>query len=297
MRSHLTRAPGALHHARPLIVAIALGLLAATALLVASPASPAHAAMTNGCPSVNGDWAAAGPFAVTEADLDSAHRVYRPSTLASQGCTSNPVLIWGNGTFGTPGVYQGLLRHLAAQGFVVVAAKTSWSGTGKEMLSGLDVLAQKDADPASPFYGKVDLEHVGALGHSQGGIGAINAGADPRVDTTIMLEPGPSGDVSRLHGPALFLAGQNDGIVNPSWVRNQYNSASQVPAEFGILAGADHFTSIGNAGGFRGPVTAWLRYHLMGDSQARGEFYGTPCGQCASPAWTTFARNALALAQ
>lgn len=122
------------------------------------------------------------------------------------------------------------------------------------------------------------------------------AGADPRVDTVVALEPGPQGDVSALHGPTLWLAGQRDWIV-PAWaVKYRYGKNTQAPAVYGSLAGADHFTSLGDAGGFRGPITAWFRYQLMGDPQAYAEFFGPSCGQCTSPAWNDFARNAKATA-
>lgn len=44
-----------------------------------------------------------------------------------------------------------------------------------------------------------------------------------------------------------------------------------------------------------GPITAWLRFHLMGDEQARGEFFGDGCTYCTSPDWTRFERNAKAM--
>jgi len=65
---------------------------------------------------------------------------------------------------------------------------------------------------------------------------------------------------------------------------------------FGELGGASHATPAGGGGGFRGPLTAWFRFHLMGDEQARGEFFGTGCGYCTSAAWSDFQRNARALA-
>lgn len=158
--------------------------------------------------------------------------------------------VWGNGTGAVPAVYAPLLRHLASYGFVVAAADTPFSGTGKEML----------------------------------------------VTTTVPIEPGPLGSVPALHGPVLFLGGQFDAIVSPALlVIPRYQAASQVPAVYGELAGATHFTPAGDGGGFRGAITAWFRYWLMGDARAYGVFFGPGCTLCADPAWSKVLRNAKAL--
>lgn len=254
----------------------------------------AKAATASGCPTVNGDWAAAGPFAVTVEDGGSAHRIFRPTGLGNKGCTRHPVIIWGNGTWTSPGTYAGLLKHLASHGFIVVAAKTSNAGSGEEMLAGIDWITAANARSSSVFHDKVDLTKIGATGHSQGGGGAVVAGADPRVDTVVPIEPGPQGNAADLHGPVLWLAGQNDNVVWPSWVKPRYQNSGHVVAEYGLLAGANHMTPTGDGGGFRGPLTAWFRFWLMGDEQARGEFFGPSCDQCTSDAWAEFLRNARA---
>ncbi|GAB4012439.1 poly(ethylene terephthalate) hydrolase family protein [Nocardioides ultimimeridianus] len=274
-----------------------LALLTTLTTLTHLPAATATAATADGCPGVNGDYAGPGPFGVTTEAGDSAHTVYRPTNLGRQGCTSHPVIIWGNGTYATPSVYAGLLKHLASEGFIVVAANTTQSGSGQEMLAGIDWITEKNSDPSSIYYQKVDLAHIGASGHSQGGGGAVNAGADPRVDAVVPIEPGPQGSNAALHGPTLWLAGQNDNIVNANLlVKPRYEATDQVVSEYGLLAGATHFTAIGDAGGFRGPVTAWFRYWLMGDQEAGSEFFGPSCGECTSSAWADFERNARALA-
>lgn len=89
------------------------------------------------------------------------------------------MILWGNGTITAPSWYDGLLRHLASHGFIVAAANTSNAGSGQEMLQGLATLTTWNGQSANRFYQKVDLERVGTTGHSQGGAGAIRAGADP----------------------------------------------------------------------------------------------------------------------
>lgn len=268
---------------------VALGVAAAIAAAVPAVGTAAAA----DCPPTPSDWAAAGPFPVTVEAGGAAHTVYRPAELGR--CGPHPVVIWGNGTWAAPWVYGGLLRHLASHGFIVAAAKTAHAGSGREMLAGLDYLARRESTPGDVYAGRVDLTRVGATGHSQGGGGAIAAGADPRVDTTVPLEPGPQGSVEALHGPVFFLAGENDRIVVPDvLVYPRYRQAGHVPAVYGELAGANHFTAIGDVGGFRGPITAWFRAQLLDDENARAEFAGPACGYCGSTSWSRFERNALA---
>jgi Chlorophyllase enzyme len=259
-------------------------------------AGPAAARTTSGCPSVDGDWAGAGPFAVTTQQSGVGHTIYRPSRLGSRGCSTHPVVLWGNGTGTSPSYYDALLRHWASHGFIVAAANTSQAGSGQEMVAGLDYLAAQHQTPGSVFSGRVDTAHVAAAGHSQGGGGAINAGGDPRVGVTLPIQPSPDTSIENLHGPTFLLAGQFDFIVSPLFVRDLYERAAHVIALYGNLAGAHHGTPSGNGGGYRGPGTAWLRFQLMGDEQARGLFFGASCGYCTSEIWTEFLRNARAQA-
>jgi hypothetical protein len=291
-----TRRP--LRHAAATILAV-LTLVGATATGAGAAASrPTVPAVATAFPSVGGNWDRPGPFAVTVEAAGGATTVYRPTDLG-QGGLRHPVILWGNGTFAWPAIYDGLLRHWASHGFIVAAANTSWAGSGQEMLAGATWLANENSRAGSVYFGRVDTSRIGATGHSQGGGGAIAAGADPRVDTTIPIQPGPQGTIARLQGPLLMLAGQSDTIVWP-WllVLPRYNEAGHVPAVYGELAGAGHFETLGDGGGFRAVTTAWFRFWLMDDQQARAEFFGpaTTCGLCRDGAWSDVRRNARALA-
>ncbi len=159
-------------------------------------------------------------------------------------------------------------------------------------------MVAEDQHPGSVFHGKIDETKVGAAGHSQGG-GAIAAGADPIVDATIPIQPGPQGTVSDLKGPAFFVAGQFDWIVPSFYVQLRYSEAGHVPAVFGELRGSDHFFPGDTRIRLAGAVTAWFRFHLAGDENARGIFFGptASCGICTdTQAWSKVARNAKAQA-
>jgi hypothetical protein len=271
MKTSLTR--------RLLGFAALVGLVASATAALAAP-SPAQAQPSGCTPPATSGFASTGPFSVTT-ESDSVNTFYSPAQLGSNGCTRHPVILWGNGTFTTPTLYDGLLRHLASHGFIVAAANTSNAGSGQEMLQGLDTLTTWDGQSGHRFNGKVDLEMVGTTGHSQGGAGSIRAGADPRVDTVFPMA-GP-GNLSAVRVPVFHLVGANDTLKSSAL--SSFNSATGIPAAYAELAGADHLTFLGNAGGFRGTATAWARWQLMGDAAAGNEFAGADCTLCTSNDW------------
>lgn len=283
---------------RPLRSLVLAGVLtAATALTApASLAAPAPlAAPPLAVPSAAAvvDWSAPGPYEVS-VDIEVVHTFYYPKNIG-QSATRHPVIIWGNGTGAVPGVYSGLLRHLASQGFIVAAANTPASNFALSMRAGIDVLERRNADSGSPFHQKVDLEHIGSAGHSQGGAAAINAAIDPRVDTAVPIQPGPLADPDTMDEPVFYLAGQQDRIVWPALVKAFHHDSDHVPSVYGEVRGAGHLSSIADGGAFRGPVTAWFRYWLMGDESARAMFFGPNCGYCVDTSlWSDWRRNAKA---
>lgn len=239
-------------------------------------------------PSVGTNFAGPGPFAVTVA-AESAHTYFSPTTLGTNG--KHPVILWGNGTFNTPSTYTAYLTHLASHGFIVAAANTSNSGSGREMLAGLDNLTTKNSQAGNRFFGQVDLTRVAVMGYSQGGGGAMAAAKDPRVDTTVAIQPW-NASASGIRVPTLFMSGSSDTVVNPTTVEGYFNSSSGVPAAYGNLRGATHFEVLGDGGGFSAPATAWVRYFLMGDPNAKGMFIGASCTLCTSSAWASYRANA-----
>ena len=246
-------------------------------------------AQTGGFPSVGTAFDRTGPSAVSVV-RESAHTYYAPSDPGASG-VRHPVILWGNGTFNSPSTYDAFLRHLASHGFIVAAANTSNAGSGREMLAGLDQLTAKDARRGDRFEGAVDLTRVAAMGYSQGGGGAMAAARDPRVDTTVAIQPW-RGSTTGVRVPTLYLAGSSDTVVRASSVEGYFEQSSGVPAAFGNLRGASHFEVLGDGGGFRGPATAWLRWFLMGDALGRDVFVGARCTLCTSSAWTEYRANA-----
>lgn len=268
--------------------------LALCAVIAALGVAAAPASAGSGCGATARPWEERGPYAVVVDRSQSGHTVLRPESPGTRGCVRHPVVLWGNGSGTRPSTYGPLLRNVASHGFVVVAADTPAAGTGREMLAGLDVIAARDTRDGDPLRGHVALDRVATLGHSQGGGGAVRAGADPRVDTVVALQPSALGGIEDVGGPLLLLAGDQDPIIAPAAVEPLFRAASRVPAVYGVLRAADHGTAALAGGGYRGAITTWLRFQLMADERARSQYFGARCRQCTSPAWAAFRRNAKA---
>ncbi|GGS35905.1 alpha/beta hydrolase family protein [Actinokineospora fastidiosa] len=272
--------------------AIAVALVVAQAPGFTAVASPATAA------AVERHYEQPGPHAVTKAPGGPAHTLYYPADIASS-TVPHPVLVWGNGTNATVDQYDQFLRHIASWGIVVAAANTGRAGSGEEMLAGAHYLISENSRPGSVFHGKINPGRVGAAGHSQGGGGAIAAGADPLITVTAPVQPGPQGSVPMLQGPALFIAGQLDYIVPSFYVRGRYARAGHVPAVFAELRGSDHFFPGETRTRLIGVLTAWFRYWLADDTKAKTVFFG-PEDQTElyldTAAWSSVDRNTKATA-
>lgn len=239
-------------------------------------------------------FSARGPFStVVETPAFSGCTIHRPSTLGQNGVT-HPVILWGNGTGATPSTYSALLSHWASHGFIVAAANTSNAGNGSQMINCLDFVLDRNDNPSSIYFNRVDPERVGTSGHSQGGAGAVMAGRDGRVTATAPLQPYigfiPFGgrfdddSIDEQHAPMFLLSGSADTIADPDDHQEPIFDGVPVFVAWGTLLGASHFVPTGNGGGFRGPTTAWFRWLLM-DDPAAGAVFDDPCTLCSDPAW------------
>ncbi|MGA5065491.1 chlorophyllase/cutinase-like alpha/beta fold protein [Streptomyces exfoliatus] len=271
-----------------------LAALTAVCTMPGTAGAAADGTTAGSVPSVGTAWGQPGPYEV-DVDIEAVHTFYYPRDMGRSG-ERHPVVIWGNGTGAVPGFYSSLLRHWASHGLIVVAANTPASNFALSMRAGIDVLEHRDADSASRFHGKVDLDHIASAGHSQGGAAAVNAAVDPRVDAALPIQPGPLTDPDLMDEPVFYLAGQRDLTVWPALVKALYRDSDHVPAVYGEVRGAGHLDSIGDGGDFRAPTTAWLRFWLLGDENARGMFFGPGCGYCGDgDLWSGWERNSRAL--
>jgi hypothetical protein len=214
-----------------------------------------------------------------------------------------PLLTWGNGTFCTPTFYDALMDHVVSYGFIVVATNTSNVGTGVEMLKAVEWALAQDMDPSSSIYGRVDRDHIGAFGHSQGGAGTVMVGADPRIRAIAPLSGAPlSGaqDASVLiQCPTFYVTTEND-IATPASIEQAYGY-TPTPSVFGETSGGNHdeYTDIADDPHLSGltsndgqrvrtAIAAWFDWQLKGKEDLRTLFVGPDCGFCHDANWKVF---------
>lgn len=279
---------------------LALVLMLLTVLLASAGATAASAAP------IEAAYAAPGPATVLTQDVTDGtgavtYRIFYPADIATGA--RRPIVTWGNGSWATPAQYPGLLNHLASWGYVVIASTSQNTGTGSEMLAGAQYMVAQDTTAGSPFQGRLDTTAIGAVGHSQGAGGAVNAtthsGGLIRTTVTYAL-PAPlwvgaadAFDVGQLTGPSFFIGGQWDVLIASATELRKYYDAAGGPAAIGVINGADHNT-IQNAGTpVLGYVTAWLQYQLRGDAVARGAFAGPTPELLTNSGWRARATRAL----
>ncbi|WP_228276819.1 alpha/beta hydrolase [Marinobacter sp. JSM 1782161] len=221
-----------------------------------------------------------GPFNTTTQAGGLSCTIYRPASLQDD----HPVILWGNGTGGTPSTYGDGLEHWASWGFVVAAANTSNAGSGEEMLDCLDYLEN------ASYSNQLDFSNVGASGHSQGGGGTIMAARDARITATAPVQPyilGLGHETSSQYqqtAPMLLLSGSDDTLAGPTLNQQPVYLRVDVPVFWATLDGAGHFEPVGDFGDFRGLTTAWWLYQLTGDADAADLFTG-PCVVCDLSDW------------
>ncbi|MFG1795360.1 hypothetical protein [Nocardia sp. NPDC049149] len=265
-------------------------------------------------PGIEAKYFEQGPAAVTErigfACCDSTGAkfdVWYPTDL---GTARHPIVVWGNGTNAVPSQYTYLLRHLASWGFVVIATENQRTGSGVDIRKSLDYLLARDEDPASEFFGKLDRTAVGAMGHSQGASGVLNAMRDSAgaIKTVVPLElPAQTwcsnsiacADTRSLTSGSVFLVnGSTDALISPShqalpWQTEGLQSnqgyyeatPANVSKVWATLDGPNHNDVQGQPGcygasfpcttgvyGYLGYPTAWLLAQLTGDATARAAF-------------------------
>lgn len=261
----------------------------------AGPLPEARPTATPDVASIEARYAAPGEWMVATGsarDAYGGYTLYYPSDLG-RGGFKHPLLTWGNGTFAAPAKYDDTLRHLASWGFVVIASDSQQTGLGREILEGARYMVRENADPSSIFFDKLDITNIGALGHSQGAGGTLNATIDSNglIVSALTIElpdsrwwTTPLPDMARLTSPIFFINGGRDFIASEPAARDWYDRTGG-PAAQATLADADHNYVQGAGNRLQGYITAWMMYTLEDDEVARSAFVGGPPGIGRNPWW------------
>ncbi len=216
------------------------------------------------------------------------YEVWYPTEMETTDNTY-PLVVMVNGTGVPASKYKAIFDHLASWGFIVIGNEDESSGTGESSSASLDYILTLNSDSNSKFYGKIDIDNIGVGGHSQGGLGSINAVTaqdNGNKYKVIYTASAPSSgisegvlkapfDISSLSIPYFFTAGTGtfdagdggDNGISPLWSMDEkYNAVSDdVPKIMARRVDTDHGDMLPYADGY---MTAWFMYWLKGDTSA-----------------------------
>lgn len=221
----------------------------------------------------------------------SPYTIYYPDEMIDSAQTW-PVIVLCNGT-GTPlSKYPAVAKHYASWGFIVIGTEEefSWNGFGAEMCARHLILLNNtkefDEDKPNIFYHKINLEDMGVVGHSQGGVGVFstitNQPHKNLFKAAVSLSPtNQEGaqkmewdyDVSKIKIPILLISGAGGGddwVVTGEQLESIYND---ITSDKIMMRRKDtpHGEVLYSEDGY---VTAWFMWQLRGDQEAAKAFLG-----------------------
>lgn len=215
------------------------------------------------------------------------YRIYYPTELENAD-KIYPVVVVANGSGCKASKYPSLFEHLASWGFIVIGTEEEydWNGFASEMclrhlirLNEIEIVNDKE----NPLRGKIDLDNVGITGHSQGGVGVINAiTVQEHKDfykAAVSLSPTNKElahnlewdyDAAKIEMPILLMSGDNDWVVTKEQFESIYNDISAEKC-MARRTDTEHGPMLYSGDGY---VTAWFMYWLQGDEYAGKAFLG-----------------------
>ncbi len=316
--------------------ALALAIVAA----VSCPAgaqdhtpAPEDAARVNAATAA-ADSGGSGPtpaMMATEPGLPT-HTIYRPADMEGAMARGRlPIVVFGNGACANIGNrYRYLLTEVASHGYLVIATgpvgppHVEWmvsltdpaappptqrapASTAAQLNDAIDWAIAENARAGGDLAGRLDTDAIAVMGQSCGGLQAIAASADPRVDTTLVLNSGtfPDGSPSlagtgdatkasleRLHGPVAWISGDQSDVAHANAAAD-FAAVSGVPAMWAWHQGtghSDHYR-MANGGLFAPVIVDWLDWQLKGRRIPGAMFTGPDCGLCTADGWHVATKN------
>ena len=228
------------------------------------------------------------------------HTILAPQDLSSFGTKKKlPVLVWGNGACAnSPWDHVNFLNEIASHGYIVLATgiipmddqpyQGPMSRTDQQIES-IDWIIAQNADSASPYYQKIDVDNICLAGMSCGGLQSLFNCADPRIkalmicnsglfiDSSIAMPnmPMPKKDkLKDIHTPVIYILGGKEDIAYVNGM-DDFHRIQHVPAC------AANFP-VGHGGTYRQPhggefsvvALAWLDWQLKKNREAAKMFVG-----------------------
>lgn len=247
-------------------------------------------------------------------DAYGKYEIWYPAEMKAADA-KYPLVVMANGTGVGASKYQEVFKHLASWGFIVVGNEDDSSLTGASSAETLDFILAQNDDASSEFYGRIDVDNIGVAGHSQGGLGAVNAvtnqnngnrykamwiasATSPYWGQDDVFGAAWRVDMNKVTIPCFMVAGtgfidagtatditqkKGQGIC-PLWgLTESYNAIPDgTPKVMARLIGKDHGDMLRYADGY---MTAWFMYYLQGDKYAGGAFFGDDAEIGANTNW------------
>ena len=291
-------------------------IAAAASLFVAACASSAPETYTQFRTIEDGGTGPYTALMVEEPSLE-AHTILRPADLKPfKRSNKLPVLVWGNGACAnSPGEHTKFLSEIASHGFLVVATgffpqtDDRYHGpmsTPEQQIQGIDWVFAVNEDKNSPYYHKIDTDNIALAGMSCGGLQTIHNAAEPRIRTIMVCNSGlfvdrgtamPNmpmpwkDDLQKIHTPVLYMLGGPQDIAYGNGM-DDFSRINHVPAFMANYPVGHAGTYAAEHGGeFAVVATAWLKWQLKGDQNAKTLFCGSPCGLSQRNGWSVESKN------
>ena len=213
------------------------------------------------------------PITIENKDFGNGQIVFYPSNI-KEANTTYPIIAWANGTGVSYDIYKDLIISLANGGYVVIANTETMSADGTAQLNSVDFLLSQNKDSGSIFYGKLNTDKIGLVGHSQGGRSSVNAAAkDSRIDCVISFAGSNfTEEAEKLSAPTFFIGGSADMVVSAKqWLVPAYESCKG-PAVYACIKNAIHTRCCTNPADYTKYALPWLDLWLKGDTSNKAVF-------------------------
>jgi dienelactone hydrolase len=160
----------------------------------------------------------------------------------------------------------------------------------------VDWAVKQNGDSASRFQNKLDLSHVVSMGHSCGGVLAIQlAEQEPRVSglgvwfSGIGLTGGNADPAAlqKVKGPVLLITGEEALDIGYPAGKRTFEAIGQLPVFYAWQDKLQHIGTFGaKDGGELGALAVnWLEMTTRNDAAAGRMFKGASCQLCKDARW------------